>query len=411
MMAFEMPFINGALARLGEAELMIAAFGIVAVISITIESPVISLLATSTALARNRQHYLQIKRFTIHLILLTTGLHVLMGWTPLFDLVIVDWMNTPESLHASIRLGMQLMVFWSAAIAWRRFTQGILIRYDMTRYVGQGTIIRLISSAGTATILALLKYNGIIVATIALEVGVILEASYAHWITRKVIGEKFGEAVPQPEEVLTYKDLVKFHWPLAASNFLFLLSRPMIAASLAYGIQPELDLAVWPVLAGLLFISRSPTLALPEVVIALYEEQEDKKPLQIFSGRVGLVMFGFLTVVSFTALAGFYFKTLIGVNDTLASIATFGAMFAIINPLLSAAINYFRGALASQRTTLPITLGMAVELGTLAILLYIGALRAYPGIPFAVAAITVSLIADVAILLISMRKGAKKNGL
>ncbi|HEY4723752.1 MAG TPA: hypothetical protein VII92_17990, partial [Anaerolineae bacterium] len=46
LMTTEMPFISAAIARLPDAQTMIAAFGITASISITIESPVIMLLAT-----------------------------------------------------------------------------------------------------------------------------------------------------------------------------------------------------------------------------------------------------------------------------------------------------------------------------------------------------------------------------
>src|SRR3989304_6809171 len=95
LMALEVPYINAALARLSQAELMIAAFGLAASLSITIESPVISLLATSTALARSRQNYLMLRGFTLHLIIATTVLQFLMGWTPLFDLVVKDLMGAP----------------------------------------------------------------------------------------------------------------------------------------------------------------------------------------------------------------------------------------------------------------------------------------------------------------------------
>src|SRR3972149_2500581 len=86
LMALESPYISAALARLTEAERMIAAFGLAMSLSITIESPVISLLATSTALARSRQNYLMLRRFTLHLMLGTTLLQSLLGWTPLFGL-------------------------------------------------------------------------------------------------------------------------------------------------------------------------------------------------------------------------------------------------------------------------------------------------------------------------------------
>ena len=56
-MTTELPFVNAAIARLPDAQTMIAAFGITASISITIESPVIMLLASATALASHRQAY------------------------------------------------------------------------------------------------------------------------------------------------------------------------------------------------------------------------------------------------------------------------------------------------------------------------------------------------------------------
>src|SRR3989304_864058 len=108
LMALETPYLNAALARISEAERMIASFGLVASLSITIESPVISLLATATALARSQQNYLLLRRFTQHLILGTTLLQFLIGWTPLFDIVVVDLMGVPESLHDPVRLGLRL---------------------------------------------------------------------------------------------------------------------------------------------------------------------------------------------------------------------------------------------------------------------------------------------------------------
>ena len=129
LMALEGPYINAALARLPDAVRMIAASGLAISLSITIESPVISLLATTTALARSRQNYLQLKRYTQHLMLATTLLQFLLAWTLLFDIVIKGWMGVPASLLASVQLGLKLMLFWSAAIAWRRFKQGLMIRY------------------------------------------------------------------------------------------------------------------------------------------------------------------------------------------------------------------------------------------------------------------------------------------
>jgi hypothetical protein len=197
LMGSEMPFVNAALARLPEAGRMIAAFGIAGSLSLAIESPVIMLLATSTALARSPQNYAVLRRFVLHLMLATTVIHFLVGWTPLFDVIVRGWMQVPASIVEPVRLGMRIMVFWSAAIAWRRFQQGVLIRYGQTRFVGQGTMLRLLASAGLATLLAVSgRVPGIAVGTLGLTFGVLVEAAYAHLAARPLVATRFVPTAP-----------------------------------------------------------------------------------------------------------------------------------------------------------------------------------------------------------------------
>ncbi len=398
LMSTEMPFATALMARLGEAERMIAAFGIVASLSITIESPVIMLLATSTALARSRQNYLMLRRFTLHLIVLTTLLHALVGWTPLFDVVVRSWMGVPESLIEPVRLGMRLMLFWSAAIAWRRFKQGVMIRFGQTRFVGQGTIARLFASAGTA---ALLAYTGLVpgvaVGAYALSVGVIVEAVYAHWVARKLIADHFGEAAPQPDQpALSYWALVKFHTPLAASTFLLLLAQPLVSAALARSADPERVLAAWPVASGLLFLTRSPVLALPEVIIALVDEPNGRAPLRAFCLRIGLASLGLLALLSFTPLARFYFHTLTGVTEDLTALAVTGGQVGFLLPLIVSLHSWFRGVLMAGRVTLPVTMAMGLNLAVMAVLLALGVALGAPGVPLAAFALLTATGAETA---------------
>jgi Na+-driven multidrug efflux pump len=406
LMAIEWPFITGAMARLSEAARMIAAFGIVSSVSLVIESPVISLLSTSTALARDRQSYCTIRKFTIQLMIVTTVLHVLMGWTPLYDLVVIDWIGVPESLHEPTRLGLQIMVFWSAAIAWRRFMQGILIRQGLTRFVGIGTIVRLIGSATTAISLALFTdLSGVAVGTLALEVAVISEATFAYIVARKTISEKFsGDSPPINEPTLTYMELVKFHWPLAASKLIFLAARPLVSAALARGLQPEEDLAAWPLLSGLFFLTRAPAVAIPEVVIALHDEEGSEKALSSFTFRVGLVLVAIMVIMGFTPLSPIYFENLIGVTPNLAEIATYGVRFAIILPLVTALLSYLRGVFTARRKTLPITWAMVIELVAMATILFIGVTLKIPGIPLAASTLSIAMGADALYLYITSRK-------
>jgi hypothetical protein len=393
LMAFESPYISAALARLTEAERMIAAFGLALSLSITIESPVISLLATSTALASSRQNYLMLRKFTWHLIIGTTVVQVLLGWTPLFDIVVKSWLGVPASLLDPVRLGLQLMLPWSAAIAWRRFRQGIMIRNGNAGQVGRGTVLRLVVSAGSATILAFAFHApGIAVGALALSLGVTAEAVYAHLASAPIVNERFGSRQNKstnPE--LSYRELVGFHWPLAASNLLFLLTQPMIAAALARSPNPELNLAAWPVLNGLLFITRAPEMALPEVTIALNEEKESQYALRRFSFGVGVTLMIFLSLVAFTPLSNFYFHTLIGVTTDLSSIARQGAGLALIMPLAMAFVTTSRGLLTARRITRPQAVAMALELITLGVVLVLGVVFNLPGVPIAALGMTAAL--------------------
>lgn len=402
LMGLEMPFVNALLARLTESERMIAAFGIVGSLSITIESPVIMLLATSTALARSSQNYRMLQRFTQHLMLLTTLIHALISFTPLFEVVVRDWMGVPPLLLPPIRLGMQLMLPWSAAIAWRRFKQGVMIRYGQTRFVGQGTIVRLLTSAGLAVGLAVASrvwhFPGIIVGTVALSVGVSVEAVYAHWVTRRLIREKFG-AASSAEPELTYAALVKFHTPLAASTLLFLLTQPMVSAALARLPNPEAVLAAWPVASGLLFITRAPVLALPEVIIALLAEGEQTRAaLRYFALTLGSVCSVVVALFGFTPLGHFYFREVIGVSENLAALTQVGIQVAILLPVFMALQSWFRGLLTAHNATGYITVSMLANLVTMAAALGVGVYLQTPGVLLAALALTLATCAETAIL-------------
>lgn len=410
LMALEMPYISAALARLSEAERMIAAFGLAASLSMTIESPVVSLLSTSTALARSRQNYLLLRGFTIHLMIGTTIVQFLLGWTPLYDLVVKQILGVPASLHAPVQLGLQLMLPWSAAIAWRRFRQGILIRYGQSGQVGRGTILRLLGSAGSATILALLGASGIVVGTLALSVGVMVEAIYTQWASAPLVRERFGEGIKSSQADLGYMELVNFHWPLAASNLLYLFTQPMIAAALARGLQADLDLAAWPVVSGLLFISRAPEMALPEVTIAVSEEEGSQAQIRRFSLAVGLIFTVFLLLLSVTPLSEVYFGTLIGLSGRLGEIAQHGTQYAILTPLALAFVSVSRGLLTSQRHTQPQAWAMVLELVTLALVLLVGTVLHLPGVAVASFGMSAALIIEAFYLWFVLRPRRTQKG-
>ena len=66
LMTAEGPFVSAIINRMPNEVIMLAAQGVVVALAVTIESPIINLLATSTALVKDRTNYLLVRRFTIH---------------------------------------------------------------------------------------------------------------------------------------------------------------------------------------------------------------------------------------------------------------------------------------------------------------------------------------------------------
>ncbi len=141
--------VSAAINRLPNEVVMLAAQGLVVSLSVTIESPIINLLATSTALVKDRHSYLLLRKFTIHWMIFLTLITFLLAFTPIFDLLVVNLMGIPDEVAYWVQIGLRIMLFWSAAIAWRRFLQGVMIRYNQTRKVAWGTVVRLLASGGT----------------------------------------------------------------------------------------------------------------------------------------------------------------------------------------------------------------------------------------------------------------------
>ena len=72
LMTAEGPTISAAINRLPNEVIMLAAQGIVVSLSVTIESPIINLLATSTALVNDYASYRLMRKFAIHWAIILT---------------------------------------------------------------------------------------------------------------------------------------------------------------------------------------------------------------------------------------------------------------------------------------------------------------------------------------------------
>ncbi|MFC2025862.1 hypothetical protein ACFLUC_01575, partial [Chloroflexota bacterium] len=177
LMGAELPAVSAVMARMDDPRISLAAYAaIIFPISLIIEAPIIMLLAASTALCKDWDSYIKIRRFMMVSGAGLTALHILVAFTPLYYFVAEGLIGAPEVIVEPARIGLMIMTPWTWAIAYRRFNQGILIRFGHSQSVGVGSVIRLVSD-GLVLIIGYQIGNipGVIVATSAVAIGVISE--------------------------------------------------------------------------------------------------------------------------------------------------------------------------------------------------------------------------------------------
>ncbi len=396
LMCAEVPVLQAAIARLPEMQTQLAAFGIVMSLEIAVESPVIMLLATTTALATSRHNYLTLRRFMILTNVAATIVALLIAFTPLFDFVVRTLMGIPPEIAAAARPGLAIMTLWTAAIGVRRFYQGVMIRHGRTRSIGYGTIVRLVSSGGTGILLAIFtKLPGVYVGSIALMAGVIVEASFAAWVVRPTVRRILDGVEEQGPRALGVRDVFRYHAPLAATSLLTLLAQPLIGAALARMPDPEANLAAWPVIWGILSMFRSPSFALPEAVIALANEQRLKGAVRMFCRRTGVASSIAMLLLVVTPLSGAYLYYIAGLPAHLSRFVIPGMVLGVALPLINSIHSWLRGLHMAAHSTRVVYRGMGLNLVITAMLVVIGIFVRTPGAATAMIALTAAYVAEV----------------
>ena len=352
LMTIESPILQGVISRRPDSETQLAAFGLLFTLQILIETPIIMLLATSNALARDRQSFRLLWRFMLCLNLLITLVALLMAFTPLLDLYLGGLLRIPSHIVEATRPGMQIMALWGAFIGFRRFHQGIIIRFGNTRHVSVGTVLRVSVSGGTALALgALTNIAGAAIGGAALMLAVIAEAVYIWRVAQPDVASLLQTRRKVGQPALTYRKAIQFHLPLAITSLLTMLVHPAIERGLASTADAEQSLAAWPVVFSILLTMRAGGMAYQEVVLSLNESEDHHRSLRIFTLRLGGSLSLFMLVFAFSPLIRFYLTSILEVPGHLHSLIIMGAQVGLLLPLLTTLHSYFRALLMlSYRT-------------------------------------------------------------
>ena len=364
LMGAELPALSAVIARLPNPAINLAAYGgIVFPIALIIESPIIMLLAASTALSKDMASYRKIWRFMMIAGASLTALHALIVFTPLYYVVRRGILGAPAAIVEPARIGLTIMLPWTWTIAYRRFNQGVMIRFGHSRSVGAGTVVRL--SAGMSVLLiglAIGTIQGIVVATAAVAVGVTSEAIFAGRVVRPVLRNELALASPV-EPPLTYRVFFAFYIPLVLTALLSLLAQPIGSAALGRMPQPVSSLAVWRsrdragIHGAAAWASRS----------TKWWSRCSKNPAPgpSCAGSPASSIAGTtaaLLLIAATPLSRFWFQGVSALPPELAALARTGLWIALPLPALSVLQSWYQGQILHSRRTRSITEAVVIFL-------------------------------------------------
>lgn len=369
-MGLEGPAVSAVVSRLADPTINLAAWGgIVFPLALMVEAPIIMMLAASTALCRDWPSYVKLRRFMTYLATSLTAVHLLVAATPLYHIIVRQVMGVPEPIIEPARWGLLLMTPWTGAIAYRRFQQGVLIRFGGALKVGLGTAVRLSTDAAVLALGYVIgSAAGIVVAACTMSSGVLVEALYARLAVRRTLRDKLRPASRASRE-LTTRGMLAFYLPLSLTQVLMLVVNPVASAAMSRMPVALESLAAWPVVMAVNYITRGGGGAFNEVVVALVEESRSTATLR----RFGLVIAGlstaFLAVLMIPQVASALFAGLLDLAEPLPALVWHSMFLLLPMPALAVAQSYFQGAILHSRHTRSVTESVALSLAVISLAL------------------------------------------
>lgn len=397
-MSLESPVVMAIVARGSHPAVYAAGFLILMGISIWIESPAIDLLSTSTALGRNRSAMLRLRGYTLLTMAWVTLAHAAVAFTPLYDVLVYSILGLDRSVGEAVRVPLMIMTPWSALIGWRRHLQGLMIRHGATRPIVVGTTLRLAVIAGLGFALFFTTHlGGLIIAAIALIASVAAESMFVWIVVQPTLREQYGN-VQDPGPELPWSQILRFHLPLTATTMVNLTTGPLVGAALARTVDSVDSMASWQFAITLVGLIRTMTFALPEAIIALYDERRGVPHLRRFSFTVGASLTGFLAFVIVTGLDQVFFVSVLGTPERLLPLTRWGVFASALLPMMGSLVAFYRGSLAAEHATASRFVAILAGTTTLAASLIAGVVFGVPGVVVAGGALTLSQMAESAVL-------------
>lgn len=373
-MMFADPAITMTLAHLPSARTNMAAVGVAKSLAVFFESPIIMLLHASNTLGGSKGSRNALKRFTLISMAILSGLILFLGVPWVFAQFATYFLGIDGEVARKSQQVLLLMAIWPSAIAWRRYNQGLLIRYGHGNAVARAGMVRLVAVGVILLAGYFLEIRGFLLAGFALVGGVVIEALLVTLSAKSLQVESALEISSKVKPITNVSGVWKFYWPLANSMLVVWGGRAVLIAVIARAQDSALALAAWPAAWGLVLLVGNSTRMVQQVIIRNRQEV-DLGLIVRFTASVGAVASVALLLVAGTPWGRSGVSVFLGRDLALISSVVPVLMICACMPLLIAFQNAMQALLISDSRTSRIN--GATWLGTGALLVTTATLVAF----------------------------------
>ena len=346
-MAIGDPAVTFTMANLPAARENLSAVGAAKSLAVFFESPIIMVLHASNTLAVNPVASRLLKRFVLYAMVLLSSSMVCLTIPAVFTLVGTKIFGFDEMLAAESRKAILPLAIWPAAIAWRRYYQGLLIRAGYGGAVAQAGFGRIgILVALLATGYAL-QVGGASLAGVALAAGVLTEAILVTFLAERKGARELAADGEERRAPRTMKELWRFYWPLANSMVVVWGGRALLLAVISRASDASIALAVWPAAWGLVVLVSNATRMVQQVLIR-NRTRFHPSCLVAFVLSVGTVCTIVLLVMAATRPGAWLLDRFVGDDATLREAVRAVVFVCFPLPLLIAVQNACQGLLVAE---------------------------------------------------------------
>ncbi|MBT3333638.1 MAG: hypothetical protein HOK21_21550 [Rhodospirillaceae bacterium] len=342
--------INAALARSPDQNVTLAAFHVAFTLYFALSSSteVCSLLTLSYL--KTKRALLPLVRFMVLIVLVPWSIAQLVAFTYLGDWAFGGLFGASEAVVAEAKTATFLLSLSAPILITRSICFGLILMHRRTMFITYATFVRL-ASLGVSLVVLPKFLDGALIGAAALVLCMVFETIVAIVFARGLYrrmpeGTEAGAETPP-----RIGEQWRFSWPLMLNVSAEMGVMMTISVFLGLTANPDLALAAYSIIYGLVSLLMSPMRNLVQTAQTLVKAISDRRPIFIFTLHL-IGFFGLLGFILFhTSLEKYVLVDAMGLKPELRFYCLPALKLAF---LMSAAWAYsalFRGLLAGARNT------------------------------------------------------------